>query len=354
MKVLGLISCLVAPILAQVDPAEPATHNDPLAISQEMRSFVSERVGHIKNPYLRVHRLVEAIFDKNDLDLTYDQDITQTASETFLKRAGNCLSFTNMFVAMSREAGLKTYFKEVNDIATWDRRQNVVFHHKHMVASVYIDGRLIDIDFYPFREKEYRLTRVINDTRARAHYYNNLGAEEYASGRFDTAENYFNQAMSLDPKLPQVVLNMGVMCSRRGDQDRAISYFQQVLDEQPRSVAALTNLASLYQRTGNSEQAGRMIKALDMYRNRNPYFYNMLGEQAFGDGDYKTALDYFRRAVKLHPREPLFYVGLGKTYHRMANTLAAEDAFNDALARARDRQEEERFENHVAQLRDEL
>ncbi|MCB1043856.1 MAG: tetratricopeptide repeat protein [Acidobacteria bacterium] len=345
MKALWIFS-LVVPVLAQV-PTE-----DPLAISEDMRAFVHDRVGHIKNPYLKVHRLVEAIFSENDLNLTYELYATQTAEDTFLKRAGNCLSFTNMFVAMAREAGFKTYFKEVNDIATWDRRQNVIFHHKHMVASVYIDGRLVDIDFYPFKEKEYRLTRVINDKRAMAHYYNNLGAEHYANGDIDTAEMFFNQAIALDDRLTQVVLNMGVMCNRRGDQQRAVQLYEQVLEEQPRNIPALTNLASLYKSHGRDDLANRMIKALDIYSNRNPYFYNMMGEQAFADGNFKEALDYFRKAVKLHPGEPLFYVGLGKTYHRMENRLAAEDAFADALSKAHERNED--FEARIAAVRDTL
>ncbi len=327
---------------------------DPLQVSPQMKEFVHQRVGHIKNPFLKVHRLVEAIFDENDLNLTYSLELTQTAQETFIKRAGNCLSFTNMFVALSREAGFKTYFKEVNDIATWDRRQNVIFHHKHMVASVYIDGRLIDIDFYPFREKEYRLTRVINDKRARAHYYNNLGAEKYADGDYDQAESYFSKAMELDSRLSQVVLNMGVMCNRRGDQGRAISLFEQVLEEQPRNIPALTNLASLYQTNGQRDLAQRMIRALDIYRNKNPYFYHMMGEQAFADSNYKEALDYFRKAVKLHPREPIFHIGLGKTYHRLSNILAADDAFADAMSRASERDELDRFQTQITQVKESL
>ena len=48
----------------------------------------------------------------------YDE-ITRTASETFRARRGNCLSFSNMFVAMARDVGLDVQFQEVEIPPDW-------------------------------------------------------------------------------------------------------------------------------------------------------------------------------------------------------------------------------------------
>ena len=82
---------------------------DPLELSTEMRQFVAEYVGRPSVEDDRAWRLSWALLDPNVLDFDYDPQVTLTAAEAFRTRRGNCLTFSNLFVAMAREAGLEAF-----------------------------------------------------------------------------------------------------------------------------------------------------------------------------------------------------------------------------------------------------
>ncbi len=121
---------------------------DILALNEEMKQFLDEVVME-KSPYMRLQTLVYAIFSEDFLNLTYDNSRTKTAIETFKTRNGNCLSFTTMFVAMARYAGLDAHFQEVFILPTWTKKGDIVLLSRHMNAVVQLPGRQAEIDFNP-------------------------------------------------------------------------------------------------------------------------------------------------------------------------------------------------------------
>ena len=74
---------------------------DLLEMTPEMIEWVESYMDGAGNRYKRMQRLVYAIIGDGNFDLVYD-DKTRTASETFRDARGNCLSFTNLFIAMAR------------------------------------------------------------------------------------------------------------------------------------------------------------------------------------------------------------------------------------------------------------
>ena len=91
----------------------PAMDNvDILTLDPETKTFLEEHVNEHHASQRKVRDLIRAIADVNN-GLKYD-DTTRTAEETFRAQAGNCLSFTNMFVAMGREVGLRVSYQEVD------------------------------------------------------------------------------------------------------------------------------------------------------------------------------------------------------------------------------------------------
>ena len=77
-----------------------------LGVSDEMRLFLKQNVDETATDYQRAQQLVEAIFRKDKLGFTYDRSRSKTAVETFRDASGNCLSFTNLFIALARGIGL--------------------------------------------------------------------------------------------------------------------------------------------------------------------------------------------------------------------------------------------------------
>ena len=70
------------------------------------------------------------------LDFDYEPSLTLTAADTFNHRTGNCLSFTAMFIAMAREAGLKAWFQEVKLPPEWSSVNDTFLVSMHVNAVV--------------------------------------------------------------------------------------------------------------------------------------------------------------------------------------------------------------------------
>ena len=92
--------------MAAGTPAPVVEEQEVLALSAEMREFLDSHVDRKATDSLKLRQLVSAIIDPSTFGLVYD-DRTRTAAGTFRARRGNCLSFSNMFVAMARDVGLQ-------------------------------------------------------------------------------------------------------------------------------------------------------------------------------------------------------------------------------------------------------
>ena len=86
---------------------------DLLGVSASMKRFIGNYAPKDMANGRKAWNLAYAALDPILLNFDYDPSLTLTAADTFNRRAGNCLSFSNMFIAMAREAGLKAWFQEV-------------------------------------------------------------------------------------------------------------------------------------------------------------------------------------------------------------------------------------------------
>ena len=84
--------------------------DEVLSLDDEIRAYVNSKVAGLPHAKSRLRNLLGGMIDDGLLSLDYDQNLTYTARETFHKRQGNCLSFSNLFVAMARVADLDVNF----------------------------------------------------------------------------------------------------------------------------------------------------------------------------------------------------------------------------------------------------
>ena len=85
---------------------------DILAVTPEMSAFIDQYVEPGQYASYKLKRLLYALLGEGEFELVYD-DSTRTAASTFENRRGNCISFTNMFIAMARDLGLEARYQEV-------------------------------------------------------------------------------------------------------------------------------------------------------------------------------------------------------------------------------------------------
>ncbi len=295
-----------------------------LALNDEMKAFLTEKVEFNHSNKQRLHSLVYSIFSEDGLGLKYGNHHTKTPIETYESRNGNCMSFTMMFVAMARQVGLRAQFQEVESYPTWDRRGELVMNNKHMNAIVIIEGRMVEVDFLPFQDKRRHFTRRINDTRALAHYFNNCGAEAFAQGEPDLALAHFNAALETDPEFSRAWSNFGVYWRHQNKLDKAESCYEKAIDLNRFEYTAMSNLVYLYERTGRVAEAQKYARKVQKYRNRNPFYHYDQGLAAHATGQHNQALESYKKALRLRPKESEFYHAVARVYYDMDDAKEVE------------------------------
>jgi Flp pilus assembly protein TadD len=287
---------------------------DMLEMSPEMIRFVEEAVGDVHRNSERLRYLAYAVMRSGQFELVYD-DSTRTAADTFAARRGNCLAFTNMFVAMSRYIGLDASYQEVDVPPNWSMSGQSYLYSQHI--NVFIDLKrdhttVVDFNLYDF-ESEYE-TRLIDDDRARAHYFNNIGAEKMLADESPLALAYFRQSLGEDPTFAPAWINLGILHRREGYPSYAEAAYLRALDLDSGNLIALSNLANLYEELGRPELAEDYQARVEVHRMRNPYYRYQKANLAFMDGDYETAIEDLKFAIRRRKHEDQFYFLLSLSY----------------------------------------
>ncbi len=330
----AMLGALLAAGAVPADGSRVPEESEILALSPEMGRFLARRIRPGLVRQARLQELIDVIFSPEGLEITYGNTRTRTAEETFKARNGNCLSFTVLFVAMARHLGLNAYFREVDEVTSWDQRGNVVVTGRHMYAEVEADNGLTQVDFLPGTGKVYRSTRRIRTPRVYAHFYSNLGVERLTAGGPVEAVALFERALDNDARFSQALVNLGVAYRRLGDAARAEESFLRALEVDPGEMAAATNLAALYLGRGRQAEAEPWLERVGGYLRRNPFHHFRLGLRAAQQEDLKAASAHIREAIRRRPEEAFFHLELARVLERIGRHEEARASLQRALALA--------------------
>lgn len=295
------------PLGAAEDQRVPVGPGEVLAVSPAMAAFLDQWVEPRAHPQFKLHQLVHAIIHSGGFDLRYDQT-TRTASETFRDQRGNCLSFSNMFVAMARHVGLKATFQEVDIPPDWSMQADTYVLNRHVNVLVDLGSlgqQVVDFNIDDFKTSYDRTT--IPDERAYAHYANNMGVEAMQAGEHRSALAWFRTAVvATNHRFSPAWTNLGTLYLREGHLEHAESALLFALDADGGDTVAMSILVSLYDATGELESADAFRRRVESHRMQNPFYRFRLARDAFHNRDYAEAIDHLRFAIRKKPREDEF------------------------------------------------
>jgi tetratricopeptide (TPR) repeat protein len=288
----------------------------PFAADDGMREWLREQQeagrvqgsGPIEN---RLSSLLEALLGSDGLGLRYQAGFTGTAAEAFQTRAANCLSFTQIFVALARELGADVFFLAVDDVESYRRQGDLVLLAGHVTAGFgpFHDLRVLDFTLGP--EVDYYRVRPVPDLTAVGMYYSNRGAEQLAAGRLEEATATLGIATALAPELASGWINLGVALRRNGDSAGAEAAYLRALEADPRATSAYQNLAALVRLRGRAGEAEELLRLAAAAGTRNPYSYLELGDLNLGLGRPAEARRFYQRALALDREHAAPYAALG-------------------------------------------
>jgi len=328
-----------APLGVVQDPPALVGDEAVLAVSAEMQDFLDAHVTRTAGRATRLRQLARAVVGRGTFGLEYDET-TRTAAETFRTRRGNCLSFSSMFVAMGRHAGLDAAFQEVDVPPDWSFRDDAFVLNRHVNVVVDLGGgtpsqrlgslfgravktgeHVVDFNMDDFRTTYDR--RAISDARALAHFYNNMAVERMQAGDFASALSYFRIATAHDPPFSPAWTNLGILYLRKGHPRHAEAAYLQALKADGTDLVAMSNLAHLYERQGDDERAADYRKRVAAHRQENPYYRFQLAREAFAAEDYDTAIGHLKYAIRKQRNEDRFCFLLALCHMKKGDEQAA-------------------------------
>ncbi|MEO8225306.1 MAG: tetratricopeptide repeat protein [Gammaproteobacteria bacterium] len=311
------------PLTAGQEPL-PLPDADILGMDDEMQRFVSAYVVPGGSSRWRLRELLRGLLHQKGFVIEY-QERTYTAAESFHRKQANCLAFTNLFVALAREAGLTVHYQEVDVPPDWSRSGDSLVQNRHINTVVDIGRQreqMVDFNMDDFRASYDR--RVISDERAQAHFYSNIGVERMAADEPLPALLNFRKAIAADASFVPAWINLGALYRRAGVPDWAEAAWRHALAIAPREYVAMSNLEQLYRASGRVTLADGMREQLVRHRQQNPYYRYQQAEAALAAGKYPEAIGHLRFAIARKPNEDRFYALLGLAFLRQGDAAAAQ------------------------------
>lgn len=307
--------------------------NEP---SANMRKYVAATVGDIRAPTRRFNELFRNLAQDGFFKAVYTADSTLTAAETFMARGGNCLSYTNMFVALAREAGLDARYQIVAVPPSWDADAGFLIRYTHInvlvrnVSLNYRPGDDVIVDFNDVHPDPDYPRKEVSDAYAESLFYANQSVNLLREKQHRESFAYLRRAIEIAPENEDLWINLGAFYATQEDYRSSIEAYEVALQIDPRNRAAYSGLARSHANLGDFEQATFYEDKVRRYREGNPYYHYALAQAAFEDADFEQSLRYIEAAIDLRGRTPRFHLFKGLVHQRLGDAEEAEESFKRA------------------------
>ncbi len=331
-------------------PAKESVATDKLfTLDEAMKQYLAKDIAAELRHSGPRKALIDALYNKNQLKLTYDTEQTRTASQAFSARSGNCLSLVIMTAAFAKELGMPVEYNSVFAEEAWSRSGDIFFANTHVNLSLgnvknapdTVSWDLTDetiVDFLPAEFVRGQRKRIIGEQTIIAMYLNNRAAELLARGKLDDAYWFARQAILQDSKFLDPVNTLGIIYRRHGNLAQAEKVLQLVLNVEPENVGALSNMALVLNDQGKVNESLAITRELKRIEPFPPFHYFNLGLAALKNRDYIAALDNFQRELKRAAYYHEIHFGLAVAYYQLGDTRRASaemaEAMKDSTTRA--------------------
>jgi Flp pilus assembly protein TadD len=320
--------------------SQPAPH-DLMTLPEELRARLhAEVLGGRPGPHQRLERLGRFILEPEGLGMTYQEDANLSVAQAYEARTGNCLTFTMLFVALAREAGLEAAPQEIGAILALRQHDGTLYLSNHVNASVRVGPRRYIVDVAGDNVIARDPPAPISDAQLISHYYNNLAVERLARGDYAGGLAVVGTALDLAPDNANHWSNAGVLHLRNGDVAGAEQAYARALALDPDNANALFNVASLAQRSGDRARELEFRHRLAKVQQKDPFHQFLLAANYERTGDLPRAIRYYKRAIKLLDGEHRFHSALANAYlqagdvRKAVRSLARAQALSDGDTRA--------------------
>lgn len=309
---------------------DPDAVSNPIGVTPVIAE-AARAMGGRGTPLEILDNLQEALFFGSRMTFDYESTATLTAGEALAAGRGNCVAFTNLFIALGRARGIQVRGALIELQDRSERRGDLVFVNNHVVAVYPHTSGITVYDFYRQRSEFVSQIRLLDDLELAAIYANNRGALELQRSNPAGAAAAFETTVRLWPDFSRAYANLGVARRRLGDADGAFEAYRRALRDAPRDPTVLGNLAALYTSLGKEGEAKAALAAADL-RGATPWLLVVRADLELAEGNVDEAARLYRKAARQAPGLAEAFFGLARAEEARGNERASRQARERAEA----------------------
>ncbi len=329
---LAVVGATCAAAATPAEPARAARVQAEMALPDGLRQALPALELEGASGLERVQRLFGFMVAEDGLALRYLEQPTHGIAESYARREVNCLSFTMLFIALARAAGVNAYAQMSEDTLAMHLVDDTLLRAKHVKAGIDANHQQYTVDVGWRSVVAERRPRRISDAQLVALLHNNNAVEKLQGGDRAGASAEITTALALDPDSAMIWSNAGVIELRAGRHDAAERAYLHALDLERDHIGALGNLVALYRSTGATQLVDRYDDRLRRAQASDPFSQFMMAQDLVGQGAYDVAIPHYRRAIRLLPNQPQFHRSLADAYQMVGKEGAARRARHQAQA----------------------
>ncbi len=311
---------------------------NPFELNDAIRQEVEKEIGFGGTPVERLRRTIRFLNDRGYLNFRYEDNLSLTAVQAFEQKKGDCLSYTNLFMGISRHLKVPAYFVHVSEARNYYERGGIFFVSTHMAVGY--GGGAIGLGSSPYtvivdfteESSDWRLWlyQSIDDATAVALFYNNIAVDRMLKGDVAGAEAMVRFLVSRRPGMKELQNNLGVILMRQGRFEEALALLQAAIGRFPAYQPLYTNAVQAARGARRPDVAQSILDRGRKIAQEDPFFLFNEGVNAFHEGDHALAESRFRAAIKRQSNNPFLFAWLSRVLLASGKEEEGVEAFRKA------------------------
>lgn len=302
---------------------------NPFEINEEIKVKIEKSVFPNDPPYLRFRKVLRYLYTNGFLNFDYDINSTLNAQETYERKQGNCLSYTGLFVSLSRHLNIPVNFAYLSELVDFEEKDGSYVVSSHIAAEFKDGNKTVLVDFNQQRE-DFKLYEKIDDKTAYCLFYNNVAVTKIIRREFEEAEKIIDFLLEIKPLQKEILNNKGVLLLKRGKYKDALSFYNEMRLSGVIYQPSLNNGLLVAKILKRSDYEEIFAKELKTFSERDPLILYQKAVDFANDNNFKEAINTIKKAIKEQPRNAFLQATLTVLYLKNGEIEKAKQSFNKA------------------------
>lgn len=292
-------------------------------------------------------------------DFEYRSD-TYNAADTLSSKSGNCLSLAMMTTALAQLAGVEVAYQLMNSDPVFNFHGTTVEKGVH-VRALLLNGEKelkqgtsetvwgIAMDFFP-TERD-RFVRNMQNGEYEAMYYRNIAVEALRRNDLPTAYWYARESLRYNSESSEALNTLAIVSRRAGHSATAEVIYLYALEHADEKLTLLKNYRVLLVMGGRQQEAEQIDAQLKYMADPSPNNWFQLARSAYEEHDYRRAVDYYQRVLKLAPYLNDARLELAKSYLELGDNDKAMESLLTAIEGAGNLQDRRYYKSKLTSFK---